>query len=177
MHRSLRVLGVLAVVLGSIDRASALSVLEYPISLAGGSEEFVISYSSNAPFYIRDLSLNLGNPPGPTNVLADISGSLQQFTSNTGAMVAAGSGSFSEIISAPAGNYSFSFDTSATNNFTATVSPVPLPASSLLFMMALAGFALMGFVSTRQAKRLRPEPIVNGLDAAIAGSACFCAES
>jgi hypothetical protein len=151
MHQLFRFLGVLAVVFCSIGQASAFSFTEYPLSLTGGPEKLVISYSSSETFYLRDLSLNLGYPAGPTNVLAGISGSLFQFTSHMGANVAAGSGTFSEIISAPAGNYTFSFATSA-DGLTATVSPVPLPASSLLFMMALAGFGLVGFLSTRQTK-------------------------
>jgi len=150
MHQLLRFLALFAAIYGSIGQASATSI--YPVDLTGGPEEFILSYSSDQAFTLKDLSLKLGKTPsGATNVLAGISGSLQQFTGSSGQLLQAGTGTFTEIISAPAGNYTFAFSAGAAS-IDATVSPVPLPASSLLFMMALAGFGLVGFISTRQTK-------------------------
>jgi len=168
MHQLLRLLGVGAVVYGTIGQASAYSfsstissssssssssstIFSFsPFTLASGQEEFIFSYSSDKGFTLKGLSL-----AGTTNVLNDNSTPLYQFTTGNGQYLGAGTGTLSEIISAPAGNYSISYtlDTAGGNlNVNGSVSPVPLPASSLLFMMALAGFGLVGFLSTRQTK-------------------------
>jgi hypothetical protein len=155
MYRLLRVLGVLATVISSVGQASAFSSSVFPVSLSGTPEEVLLSYSSSTDFNLNSLSLALGSsPPSLTNVLAGVPGALLPFTTALGGTITAGSGSLSEIISAPAGNYTFSYNTGATGSISLSVSPVPLPASFPLFAMALIGLGLFGYQRARTNSRL-----------------------
>jgi hypothetical protein len=154
MHKMLKVLGVLAIGLSSIGQASAFSSNIFPVSLTGSPEEVIISFSSTIDFNLNSVSLALGSPPDPTNVLAGIPGALLPFTTALGATITHGSGTLSEIITAPAGNYTFSFDTTANGSLNLSISPVPLPASFPLFAMALLGLGMLGYRAARTKSRL-----------------------
>jgi hypothetical protein len=152
MYQLLRILGVLAAVVFSVGQASAYSSSVFPVSLTGGLEDVTISYSSNLAFTLADLSL-AGPSPGSTNVLA-VPGTLFPYTTIGGQTIAAGSGALSEIISAPKGNYTFSYDTNASNFVNLSVSAVPLPASLPLFAMALIGLSMLGYRASRTNSRV-----------------------
>lgn len=151
MYKFLKALGVLAAVISSVGQASAFSSSVFPVTLTGTPEDVLLSYT-NPPsvptFNLNSLSLELGSsaPFGP-NVLLGIAGPLTPFTSTSGATLA-GSGTLSEIITAPAGNYTFSFNTGA-ESLHFSVSPVPLPAAFPLFLMALIGLGFFGYQRSR----------------------------
>jgi hypothetical protein len=149
MHKLFEVLGILALVASSTGQASAFQGSVFPVQVTGGPEDLVISYTSGAPFNLSGLSLELGNPGSPPNVLASIAGPLQQYTTLAGANIAGGSGSLSEIITAPAGQYTISFNTTA-GSFAAALSPVPLPAGLPLFAMALLVLGGLGYYGSRK---------------------------
>jgi hypothetical protein len=149
MHKMLKVLGVLAIGLSSIGQASAFSSNIFPVSLTGTPEEVIISYSSTIDFNLDSVSLALGSPPGPTNILAGVPGALLPFTTAVGATITHGTGTLTEMITAPAGNYTFSFDTTANGSLSLSVSPVPLPASFPLFAMALIGLGMLSYRAAR----------------------------
>ena len=94
------------------------------------------------------MSLALGNPGGANNILASTPGALQPYTTLGGQTIAAGSGSLSEVITAPAGSYTFSFNTTA-DTLHLTVSAVPLPAGFPLFAMAMLGLGMLGYYKSR----------------------------
>jgi hypothetical protein len=148
MYQLLRVLGVLAAVVFSVGQASAYSSSVFPVSLTGGPEDVTISYSSSLNFTLADLSLAAPS----TNVLGVPGTTLFPYTTTGGQTIAAGSGALSEIISAPKGNYTFSYDTNATNFVNFSVSAVPLPASFPLFAMALIGLGVFGYHKMRSSK-------------------------
>ena len=153
MRKLLKALVVLGATVVSINQASAYSSSIYPIAVTGGPEVVTITYSSVLGFTLSGLSLALGSPAGPTNVLASISGPLQVYTSNSGATIAAGSSSISEAFTAPAGNYTFSYSTNATGFVNFSLSPVPLPASFPLFAMAVIGLGALGYHISRRPRR------------------------
>jgi hypothetical protein len=154
MRMLLKLLGVLAIGISSIGQASAFSSKVFPVTLTGTSELLVLSYSSTVDFNLNSVSLSLGSPPGPTNVLAGIPGPLQPYTTAVGQTITNGSGTLSEFITAPAGNYTFFFDTTANGSISLSVSPVPLPAGFPLFAMALAGLGMLGYHVARTKSRL-----------------------
>jgi hypothetical protein len=149
MYKLFKVLGVLALVASSTGQASASSVSIFPVQTTGGPEDLVISYSNTGSFNLSGLSLELGTPGSPPNVLASIAGPLQQYTTVGGANIAGGSGSLSEIITAPTGQYTISFNTTA-GSFAAALSPVPLPAGLPLFAMALLVLGGLGYYGSRK---------------------------
>jgi hypothetical protein len=149
MQKLLKLLGILAVVASSTGQASAFSGSVFPVQTTGGLEDLIISYSSANPFNVNSVSLELGNPGSPPNVLASIVGPLQQYTTAGGANVAAGTGSLSELITAPAGQYTISFSTTA-DKFSASLSPVPLPAGFPLFALALVVLGGFGYYGSRK---------------------------
>jgi hypothetical protein len=149
MHKMLKFLGVLALGFSSIGQASAFSSNIFPVSLTGTPEEVIISYSSTIDFNLDSVSLALGSPPGSTNILAGVPGALLPFTTAVGATITHGTGTLTEMITAPAGNYTFSFDTTANGSLSLSVSPVPLPASFPLFAMALIGLGMLSYRAAR----------------------------
>jgi hypothetical protein len=154
MRKLLKLLGVLAIGISSIGQASAFSSMIFPVSLTGTPEDVILSYSSTIDFNLDSVTLALGSPPGPTNVLASVPGALLPFTTAAGATIAHGSGTLSEIITAPAGNYTFFFDTTANGSLNLRVSAVPLPASFPLFAMALIGLGILGYRASRTKSQL-----------------------
>jgi hypothetical protein len=149
MFKLLKVLGILAVVISSIGQASAFSGSTFPVSVTGSFQDVIVSYSSATSFTLTDVSLQLGNPGAGTNFLVGGSGTLASYTGTSGGPIAAGSGTLSEIISAPAGSYTFSFSTTA-DRLSVAVTPVPLPASFPLFVMALIGLGMFGYHTSRK---------------------------
>jgi hypothetical protein len=140
-----KVFAVLAISILSVGTASAATI----------TEKFVFGYA-NVPggsFTLSDLSLTNGGG----NLLV----SLLPFTTAVGGTLT-GSGSLSEIVS-----INTSFSTNATFNMTNTVSgfpvitlslsPVPLPASSYLFGLALISFG--GILIAR--RRQKPLPLAS----------------
>jgi hypothetical protein len=132
MYKLLKLLGVLAVVASSIGHSSASSI----------SEDFVFSYTTNGSFTLSNLSYS---SPTSGNLLTGLS----PYTSSSGGFLS-GSGKLSEIISVDStqtytSDYSISHFTGPTATFSVSVSPVPLPASFLLFAMALFGLGLVGY--------------------------------
>jgi len=154
MRKLLKVLGVLAIAISSIGQASAFSSSIFPVSLTGTPEDVILSYSSTIDFNLNSVSLALGSPPGPTNVLAGVPGQLLQFTTAAGATITHGAGTLSEIITAPAGVYTFFFNTTANQSLNLTVSAVPLPAGFPLFAIALIGLGMFGYHAARTKSRL-----------------------
>jgi hypothetical protein len=151
MYKFLKVLGALAVVISSVGQASAFSSSVFPVALTGTPEDVMLSFTnptSVPTFNLNSLSLELGSsaPFGP-NVLLGFTGPLTPFTSSFGGTLT-GSGTLSEIITAPAGNYTFSFNTGA-ESIHFSVSPVPLPASFPLFLMALIALGFFGYQKSR----------------------------
>jgi hypothetical protein len=143
MYKLLKLLGVLAVVASSMGHASATTLLE----------DFVFSYSTNGSFTLANLSYSSSSPPGP-NLLTG----LAPYTTFGGSIIA-GSGSLSEIISVDTtksyvSNYSISNFTGNVSSFSISVSPVPLPASFPLFVMALLGLGLIGYHTARTTHRV-----------------------
>jgi hypothetical protein len=149
-----KLLGVLAVAISSIGQASAFSSSFFPVTLTGTPEDIMLSYSSTVDFNLNSVSLALGSPPGPTNVLAGVPGALLPFTTAAGQTITNGSGTLSEIFTAPAGNYTFSYNTGANGSINVSISPVPLPASFPLFAMALIGLSLIGYHTARTNRRV-----------------------
>jgi hypothetical protein len=152
MHKFLKALGVLAAVILSVGQASAFSSSIFPVALTGTPEDVVLSFTnptSVPTFNLNSLSLALGSSaPFGANVLLGVpGGSLTPFTSSSGGTLT-GSGTLSEIITAPAGNYTFSFNTGA-ESIHFSVSPVPLPAAFPLFLMALIGLGFFGYQRSR----------------------------
>jgi hypothetical protein len=155
MYKLLKLLGVLAVAISSIGQASAFSSSFFPATLTGTPEEIMLSYSSTVDFNLNSVSLALGSPPGPTNVLAGVPGALLPFTTAAGQTITNGSGTLSEIFTAAAGNYTFSYNTGANSgSINVSISPVPLPASFPLFAMALIGLGLIGYHTARTNRRV-----------------------
>jgi hypothetical protein len=128
-------------------------------------EEIVITYSSSAPFTLSSLSLTGGPTPG--NLLSFTGGSFgagpgTAFMENI-VLVAGDAYSFSFTSSIGSGNASpiFASSTGVTGGgaevfgngasfaATATLSPVPLPASFPLFAMALLSLGVFGYYKTR----------------------------
>jgi hypothetical protein len=153
MYKFLKVLGVLAAVISSIGQASAFSSSVFPVTLTGTPEEVLLSYTSTGTFNLNSLSLELGSTPplGPNVLLGIVGGSLTPFTSSGGASLT-GSGSLSEIITAPAGSYTFAY-TTGSDSLRLTVSAVPLPASFPLFALALIGLGMFGYHTARTSVR------------------------
>jgi hypothetical protein len=158
MYKFLKVLGVLAAVISSVGQASAFSSSIFPVALSGSPEDVTISFTSTNTFNLNSLSLELGSsaPFGP-NVLAGVTGgSLTPFTSSTGSDIT-GSGSLSEIITAPAGSYTFAFNTGS-DSLRLSISAVPLPASFPLFALALVGLGMFGYHTARRSGRTGSVP-------------------
>jgi hypothetical protein len=158
MYKFLKVLGVLAAVISSVGQASAFSSSIFPVALSGSPEDVTISFTSTNTFNLNSLSLESGSsaPFGPNVLAGVVGGSLTPFTSSTGADIN-GSGSLSEIITAPAGNYTFSFNTGS-DSLRLTVSAVPLPASLPLFALALVGLGMFGYHAARKGGRTSSVP-------------------
>jgi hypothetical protein len=158
MYKFLKVLGVLAAVISSVGQASAFSSSIFPVALSGSPEDVTISFTSTNTFNLNSLSLESGSsaPFGPNVLAGVVGGSLTPFTSSTGADIN-GSGSLSEIITAPAGNYTFSFNTGS-DSLRLTVSAVPLPASLPLFALALVGLGMFGYHAARKSGRTSSVP-------------------
>ena len=150
MYRSLKILGVLAVAISSISQASAFSSSVFPVCLTGGQEDFFISYSSSGPFNLSNLSLESGSSGGTPNVFAVSGTTFFPYTGSSSANNLSGTGSLSEVLSVPAGNYTFSYTTSATGSLSLGVSPVPLPASFPLFALALISLGIFGYHAARK---------------------------
>jgi hypothetical protein len=124
-----RILAALAITIVSAGAASAATL----------SEEFVFSYTT-APGGSFTLS-NLSVTNGGGNLLV----SLLPFTTALGGTLT-GSGSLSEVISintsfTTASNFNISNTSGGFPAVTLSLSPVPLPASSYLFGLALISFA------------------------------------
>ena len=170
MYKLLKSLGVVAVLMSSVGQASAFSTAVFPVSLTGSPETFLLSYSSTAAFSITDLSLELGNPGSGPNLFATNPGPFVPFTSSivsvANTIISPLTGSISEVFSGPAGNYTFSFSTNATNFVSLGVSPVPLPASFPLFAMALIALGMLGY-HTARAKFSGLNRQLSGADSAI----------
>jgi hypothetical protein len=66
-------------------------------------------------------------------------------------------GSMSEIITAPAGSYTFAFNTGS-DSLHLSVSAVPLPASFPLFALALVGLGMFGYHTARRSGRTSSVP-------------------
>jgi hypothetical protein len=156
MYKLLKVLGVLGAVVSSVGQASAFSSSVFPVALSGSPEDVTISFTTSNTFNLNSLSLELGSsaPFGP-NVLAN-GGALTPFTSSTGSNIT-GSGSLSEIITAPAGSYTFAFNTGS-DSLHLSVSAVPLPASFPLFALALVGLGMFGYHTARKSGRTSSVP-------------------
>jgi hypothetical protein len=148
MYRSLKILGVLAIAVSSIGQASAFSSSVFPISLTGGQEDFVLSYTSAGPFNLSNLSLESGSPGSPPNIFASTT-AFSPYTGSSSANNLTNSGTISEILSVPAGNYTFSYSTTA-SSLSLSVSPVPLPASFSLFALALISLGFYGYHTARK---------------------------
>jgi len=143
MYKLLRFLSVVGLLASSMGQAFA-STLE---------EDFVFSYSTNGSFTLSNLSYSSTSPPGP-NLLTG----LAPYTT-FGGPISAGSGSLSEIISVDTtqtyvSNYSVSNFTGSVSSFSVSVSPVPLPASFPLFVMALLCLGLIGYYTARTNDRV-----------------------
>lgn len=158
MYKLFKALGLLAALISSVGQASAFSSSIFPVTLTGTPEQVLISYTSSGTFNLNSLSLQLGSsaPFGP-NVLLGVVGQLTPFTTSGGASLT-GSGQLSEIITAPAGNYTFSFNTGS-DSLRLTVSPVPLPASFPLFALALIGLGALGYHAARKSGRTSSIPV------------------
>jgi hypothetical protein len=152
MYRSLKVLGVLAAVIMSVGQASAFSSSVFPVTLTGGPEDFLLSYSSTGPFNLSNLSFELGTPGSPPNLFAASGTTFAPFTGSSSANNLSGSGTLNEVFSAPAGNYTFSYTTTA-DSLSLRVSAVPLPSSFPLFAMALIGLGVLGYQAARTGGR------------------------
>jgi hypothetical protein len=157
MYKFLKVLGVLTAVISSVGQASAFSSSVFPVTLSGSPEDVTISFTSSNTFNLNSLSLELGSSaPFGTNVLIT-GGSLTPFTSSTGSDIT-GSGRLSEIIAAPAGSYTFAFNTGS-DSLRLSISAVPLPASFPLFTLALVGLGMVGYHTARKSGRTSRVPV------------------
>ena len=150
MYKLLKLLGALAVLASSGDRASALTLnsSSSPIFATQTTEEFIFAWtSSGGNFSLSNLSFS--SPPAP-NLLT----TLSPFTTSLGGTLS-GSGKLTEILSvAPSTPYTASYTltsgTSFPSSVSVTLSPVPLPAGFPLFAMALIGLGLIGYNSARK---------------------------
>lgn len=159
MYRSFKILGVLAVAISSIGQASAFSSSVFPVALTGGPEDFLLSYSSTGPFNLSNLSLESGTSGSGPNLFAVSGTTFFPYTGSSSANNLSGTGSLSEVLSAPAGNYTFSYKTSATGSLSLSVSPVPLPASFPLFALALISLGIFGYHTARKSGGTSSVPV------------------
>ena len=146
------VLGALAAVIMSVGQASAFSSSVFPITLTGGPEDLLLSYSSAGSFNLSNLSFESGTPGSPPNLFAVSGTAFAPFTGSSSANNLSGSGTLNEVFSAPAGHYTFSYTTTA-DSLSLRVSAVPLPASFPLFAMALIGLGVLGYHTARTSGR------------------------
>jgi hypothetical protein len=152
MYKTLKILGALAAVIMSVGQASAFSSSVFPITLNGGPEDFLLSYSSTAPFNLSNLSLESGTPGSAPNLFAVSGTTFAPFSGSSSANNLSGSGTLNEVFSVPAGSYTFSYTTTA-DSLSLRVSAVPLPASFPLFAMALIGLGALGYHAARTSGR------------------------
>jgi hypothetical protein len=163
MVRRLHLLGVSAALLASVGSASAASILE----------DVSIISNSNTSFVLADLSFS---SPGGSNIFAG-----SKYATSGGASVPTGSLTLldDKLFLDSAQTYTVSFDLNShqesaslipstssqtVGGFTvsglsftavgATVSPVPLPASMPLFILALVSLAAFGYHTRRKTARL-----------------------
>jgi hypothetical protein len=142
MCKLLKLLGVLAVVISSTHYASADTLIQ---------EDFVFSYNTNGSFTLSDLSYSTAGGPNLLNI--------PTYTYPGGGTILPGKGQLSEIITVDTSdkytsNYSVTSFTGTSSSFGVSVSPVPLPASFPLFVMALLGLGLFGYQTTRTNSRV-----------------------
>jgi hypothetical protein len=137
MYKLLKLLGALAVVISSTHFAAADTLI---------NEDFVFSYNTNGTFNLSELSYSTGGGPNLLNIAP--------YTYPGGGTILPGKGAISENITVDTSksytsDYSVTGFTGNTSSFSVTVSPVPLPASFPLFVMALLGLGLFGYRTTR----------------------------
>jgi hypothetical protein len=147
MYKLLKLLGALAVVISSTHYASADTLIQ---------EDFVFSYNTNASFTLSELSYSTAGGPNLLNIAP--------YTFPGGGTVLPGKGQLSEFITVDTSksygtDYSVS-NFSGTGTFGVTVSPVPLPASFPLFVMALLGLGLFGYHTTRTNQATRTNALI-----------------
>jgi hypothetical protein len=137
MYKLLKLLGALAVVISSTQYAAADTLIQ---------EDFVFSYNTTSNFTLSQLSYSYSGGPNLLNIAP--------YTFPGGGIVLAGKSQISEIITVDTSKGPYSADYSVTGftgtgTFGVAVSPVPLPASFPLFVMALLGLGLFGYHTTR----------------------------
>lgn len=136
MHRFIC---ALAVMILSINPASALSITTSPLFATQETEELSFAWAGSGTFTLADLSLS--SPPSLSVLSPPIGGDFS------------GSGQLTQILSlSPGTPYTVSYGISGSipDSVTVSLSPVPLPASLPLFAMALLiGVGMLGYNAAR----------------------------
>jgi hypothetical protein len=139
MSKLVKILGVLALLLTTVEQASAASFLDTIVATAS-TEDFVVENLGPTSISLSGLFFSL-NASGVPNLL------------NTNSSVVPAGLSFSEVLNnlTVGATYNASFTTSA-NPLVVSVSlsPVPLPAGFPLFAMALLVLGSVGYFGMRK---------------------------
>jgi hypothetical protein len=158
MTRLLGLLGAFVLFVGSLGQANATSI----------SEEIVLTYSSSGPFSISSLSFGAGgdviipsfsfsSPSAGSGTLLTEVASLQSgtvYTLNFSASLPLGPGLRVLEPSGTSQTISSSYTGSdGSYSLNLSVSPVPLPASAPLFILALISLAAFGYHTGRKTIR------------------------